>query len=275
MPQLTKKAFQKYGFSTAVAADRLGCDRRRRAGAFTRPERLKWPQCRRPMIFAAMEDAGQGGTAIGGDTGPAGRGGAERSTVQYQMHARSIDRINAYFGYCARWRSVRLHPGCQWIRARAAPTKRPGDRCADRAQILPAQPGRSRHRQRLQRRWPGSEKVCRASYTGQIEMPFSSAKATCELVATDGIQHGNAVFGALQLARRTAGCGSAHMPMEPVLFEPVQFVSAELRKSADRRQFVDRQPPAVAAAALLIDNACTGTKSRINEVPIDKLMAAG
>lgn len=95
VPQLTQKAFEKYGFSTASLlmdwAAIVGPD----VAGWTRPERLKWP--RDVDAFTALED------------GESGRRGAtlvlrveaaRALDVQYQS-AQIKDRINAYFGYCA------------------------------------------------------------------------------------------------------------------------------------------------------------------------------
>jgi hypothetical protein len=94
VPTLTRKAFEKFGFSTAT----LITDWARIAGAelaqYTIPDKLKWPR---------------GGEAIGDD----GDDGSRRSAtlilrvdparaLDVEYRARQImDRINSYFGYRA------------------------------------------------------------------------------------------------------------------------------------------------------------------------------
>lgn len=95
MPRLTRKAFEKYGFSTAT----LLTDWRTIVGAdvagYTLPERLKWPR----------------GVDSGGDveSGAEGRPGAtlvlrvdpaRALDIQYRG-AQILERINGYFGYRA------------------------------------------------------------------------------------------------------------------------------------------------------------------------------
>jgi hypothetical protein len=93
IPTLTRKAFEKFGFSTAT----LITDWARIAGAelaqYTIPDKLKWPR---------------GGDAIGDDNDGSRRGAtlilrvdpARALDVEYR--ARQImDRINSYFGYRA------------------------------------------------------------------------------------------------------------------------------------------------------------------------------
>ena len=95
VPDLTKKAFQKFGFSAATLltnwTEVVGKD----WAGFTRPERLKWPR---------RTDA-----ELGDDGAAAGRGGAtlvlrvepaRALDVQYQSK-QILERINAYFGYGA------------------------------------------------------------------------------------------------------------------------------------------------------------------------------
>ena len=94
VPTLTKKAFEKFGFSTAT----LITDWARIAGAdlasYTVPDKLKWPR---------------GGDAIGPDEGDDPRRGATLTlrvdparALDVEYRARQIlDRINSYFGYRA------------------------------------------------------------------------------------------------------------------------------------------------------------------------------
>lgn len=92
VPTLTKKAFEKFGFSTAT----LITDWARIVGtelaAYTMPERLKWP--RGSESAAADEDERRGATLIL-RVDPA-------RALDVEYRARQImDRINGYFGYRA------------------------------------------------------------------------------------------------------------------------------------------------------------------------------
>ena len=94
VPQLTRKAFEKYGFSTATLltdwAAIVGPD----LAAVCRPERLKWP--RQVDAYAAeIDDVGRPGATL-----VLRADGAEALTIRYQSR-QLLDRINAYFGYCA------------------------------------------------------------------------------------------------------------------------------------------------------------------------------
>jgi hypothetical protein len=96
LPALTRKAFEKYGFSTAALVTEWVAIAGRELAAYTAPERLAWPRGReRP-------DA---------ETGEPGRGrpgarlvlrvdGGRSLDVQHKAH-QIIERINAYFGYAA------------------------------------------------------------------------------------------------------------------------------------------------------------------------------
>ncbi len=95
VPTLTRKAFEKFGFSTAT----LITDWARIAGAdlasYTIPDKLKWPR--------------GGGEAIGADEDDDTRRGATLTlrvdparALDVEYRARQIlDRINSYFGYRA------------------------------------------------------------------------------------------------------------------------------------------------------------------------------
>ena len=94
VPDITKRAFQKYGFSAATIlmdwSDIIGSD----LASVTRPERLKWP--RNPEISSAGKEAcGRQGATLVLRTEP-----SRALDVQYQCSTIK-DRINAYFGYCA------------------------------------------------------------------------------------------------------------------------------------------------------------------------------
>ncbi len=95
VPRLTRKAFEKYGFSTATMitdwATIVGPDFAR----YTAPERLKWPKS--VNAYAETEDA---------ESGRPGAmlllrvDGGRALDVQYKTR-QIIERINAYFGYRA------------------------------------------------------------------------------------------------------------------------------------------------------------------------------
>ncbi len=95
VPKLTKKAFEKYGFSAASLltdwANIVGQDLAR----YTIPDRLKWP--RRVEAYNDTEEgaAGRPGATLMLRVDP-----ARALDVQYEA-AQLIDRINAYFGYRA------------------------------------------------------------------------------------------------------------------------------------------------------------------------------
>lgn len=94
VPTLTKKAFEKFGFSTAT----LITDWTRIAGAelaaYTLPDKLKWPRGTESASFDADEGERRGATLIL-RVDP-----ARALDVEYRAR-QIIDRINAYFGYRA------------------------------------------------------------------------------------------------------------------------------------------------------------------------------
>jgi hypothetical protein len=96
LPALTRKAFAKYGFSTAALLTDWVAIAGPELAAYTAPERLTWPR------GLARPDA---------ETGEPGRGrqgarlvlrvdGGRSLDVQHMAH-QIIERINAYFGYAA------------------------------------------------------------------------------------------------------------------------------------------------------------------------------
>jgi hypothetical protein len=94
VPTLTKKAFEKFGFSTAT----LVTDWTRIAGAelasYTSPDRLKWPRAPEANVADGDESERRGATLIL-RVDPA-------RALDVEYRARQImDRINAYFGYRA------------------------------------------------------------------------------------------------------------------------------------------------------------------------------
>ena len=93
VPTLTRKAFEKFGFSTAT----LITDWARIAGsdmaAYTVPERLKWP--RGAEGWADESDGARRGATLHLRVDP-----ARALDVEYRTR-QITDRINAYFGYRA------------------------------------------------------------------------------------------------------------------------------------------------------------------------------
>jgi hypothetical protein len=96
VPGLTRKAFEKYGFSAASLITDWPAIAGRELAQYTAPERLKWPRA-----AARFDDAG--------DIAEAGRpsatlllrvDGARALDVQYGAR-QIIERINSYFGYAA------------------------------------------------------------------------------------------------------------------------------------------------------------------------------
>lgn len=93
VPTLTKKAFEKFGFSAAT----LITDWARIAGAelavYTRPDKLKWP--RGSESGAVEDDEERRGATLILRVDPA-------RALDVEYRARQImDRINSYFGYRA------------------------------------------------------------------------------------------------------------------------------------------------------------------------------
>jgi hypothetical protein len=96
VPGLTRKAFEKYGFSAATLITDWAAIVGPELATYTAPDRLKWPRA----IHQMTEDT---------DAGPKGRAGATLvlrvdggRSLDVQHNARQlIERINAYFGYAA------------------------------------------------------------------------------------------------------------------------------------------------------------------------------
>ena len=95
VPKLTRKAFEKYGFSTATLltdwAIIVGAD----IAGYTAPERLKWPRGVEGATMSARREAGRPGATLMLRVEP-----ARALDVQYKAR-QLIERINAYFGYRA------------------------------------------------------------------------------------------------------------------------------------------------------------------------------
>lgn len=96
VPQLTRKAFEKYGFSAAT----LITDWRAIVGGelsgWTAPERLKWPR----LPGDGEADAGNTQRGRSGATLVLRVDQGRALDVQYRSR-QIIERINAYFGYAA------------------------------------------------------------------------------------------------------------------------------------------------------------------------------
>jgi hypothetical protein len=100
LPGLTRKAFEKYGFSTATLitdwATIAGAD----LAAYSVPERLKWPHRPERTEEDAAPTARRDAKARQGATLVLRVDGARALDVQYKA-GQIIERINAYFGYAA------------------------------------------------------------------------------------------------------------------------------------------------------------------------------
>lgn len=96
LPGLTRKAFEKYGFSTASLVTDWAAIAGTELAAYTAPERLKWPRRAGHVEdgASAPEKGRQGATLV------LRVDGARALDVQYKSR-QIIERINAYFGYAA------------------------------------------------------------------------------------------------------------------------------------------------------------------------------
>jgi hypothetical protein len=96
LPGLTRKAFEKYGFSTASLVTDWPAIAGTELAAYTAPERLKWPR----GVEHSEEGAAPAGKGRSGATLVLRVDGARAVDVQYKAR-QIIERINAYFGYAA------------------------------------------------------------------------------------------------------------------------------------------------------------------------------
>ncbi len=96
LPALTRKAFEKYGFSTATLVTDWVRIVGRELAAATAPERLKWPR----GVAPADGEGNASGQGRRGATLVLRVDGGLSLDVQYQAR-QIIERINAYFGYAA------------------------------------------------------------------------------------------------------------------------------------------------------------------------------
>lgn len=97
VPQLTRKAFQKYGFSAASLITDWTAIVGPEMAAYTAPERLKWP---RLPEGPTEEQADARSKGRPGATLVLRVDGARALDVQYGSR-QILERINAYFGYAA------------------------------------------------------------------------------------------------------------------------------------------------------------------------------
>jgi hypothetical protein len=114
VPQLTAKAFERFGFSTATLITDWAVIAGTEVATYSTPERLKWPR--------GSGQAGEDGeaTARPGAVLVLRVEPARALDMQYQGR-QILERINAYFGYAA-VRELRL---VQAPVAHDAPTQRP------------------------------------------------------------------------------------------------------------------------------------------------------
>ena len=96
LPGLTRKAFEKYGFSAASLVTDWATIAGRELAAYTAPERLKWPRA----VERSDEDAAESGKGRPGATLVLRVDGGRSLDVQHNAR-QIIERINAYFGYAA------------------------------------------------------------------------------------------------------------------------------------------------------------------------------
>jgi hypothetical protein len=96
VPRLTRKAFEKYGFSAATLITDWPTIAGRELSAFTAPERLKWPR----GVEHSEDEPDGAGKGRPGATLLLRVDAARALDVQYNAR-QIIERINAYFGYAA------------------------------------------------------------------------------------------------------------------------------------------------------------------------------
>lgn len=95
VPGLTRKSFEKYGFSTATLLTDWALIVGQDLAGFTLPERLKWPRNVEAFEETNKSDRGRpGATLVLRVDGP------RAIELQYQT-TQLIERINAHFGYRA------------------------------------------------------------------------------------------------------------------------------------------------------------------------------
>lgn len=94
VPRLTRKAFEKYGFSAATLLTDWTTIAGEALASYTMPERLKWPRNTAAGDTVIDERGRPGATLVLRVEGPRA---LEVSHRQHQI----LERINAFFGYAA------------------------------------------------------------------------------------------------------------------------------------------------------------------------------
>jgi hypothetical protein len=97
VPGLTRKAFEKYGFSAATLLTDWAAIAGPELSTVTAPERLRWPRQAATETNEASEARAK---TRAGATLVLRVDSAQALTVQYSAK-QIIDRVNAYFGYAA------------------------------------------------------------------------------------------------------------------------------------------------------------------------------
>ncbi len=96
LPQLTRKAFEKFGFSTATLITDWAVIAGSQVARYTEPERLKWPRLPgEANAEGVVEQRGRQGATLVLRVDE-----ARALDVQYQSK-QLIEKINSYFGYAA------------------------------------------------------------------------------------------------------------------------------------------------------------------------------
>lgn len=117
LPQLTRKAFEKFGFSTAALITDWAVIVGAETARFTEPERLKWPRAVvEPNAEGTQEQRRRQGASLVLRVDQ-----ARALDVQYKAK-QLIERINSYFGYAA-VAEIRIVQGP--IERAAKPERRP------------------------------------------------------------------------------------------------------------------------------------------------------
>lgn len=131
LPQLTRKAFEKFGFSTATLITDWPVIVGAEMARFTEPERLKWPRVVvEPNAEGTQEQRGRQGASLVLRVDE-----ARALDVQYKAK-QLIERINSYFGYAA-VAEIRIVQGP--IERAAKPQRRAAPQAASSADASPLQ----------------------------------------------------------------------------------------------------------------------------------------
>jgi hypothetical protein len=134
LPGLTRRAFEKYGFSAATLVTDWPAIAGSELAAVTAPERLRWPRQIETEEGEAPSAKGRPGATL-----LLRVDGAHALSVQYGAR-QIIERVNAYFGYAAiaELRLVQAPVGEALQRARPAPRPRPEPLTAEVAGVADA-----------------------------------------------------------------------------------------------------------------------------------------